>query len=501
MDTGAMSPAEGQKAFTDPGGVSAAHLHEGDPLPMLRPPCGKMNDSRLWPRGVQGPAPPSAPYPNMATGKGIESSLRRSDCPSPRRPPASPRHGAGAAYPEESRELAPPVAPGTVLTPRPPSDGVARRKVGASRREKSSDSFASSGKPTGTMLPPVPLTARERSVRSPEESLGGSGSSSFSARQRSDRSGSQRTRTSAQAPQKAPSSARRENSERRKEQEMSQNCEPASPDSTWSARPGQRSTPNGRESPSSAGERSESVGHAPQRRKASDFFLANFEDGMLSLNGPDISESKEASNEGEPASSFQSIMEQMERDRELYEEKTIALATGGSRPGTSTASASTAAVSMPSTADVAPPAQDLEPLEPPEAQGDLSEAAQLPVDDSLAPQPTQGSIGEVAQVSESPLADEPDMGESLIAAALREAGFNPDSVAVSDLMGLEESPLETEESPLETVSEVKEGGRWQKSSKSWAAERAKRKKERYGLRSGAATPCSSAGRATPAPEC
>lgn len=150
----------------------------------------------------------------------------------------------------------------------------------------------------------------------------------------------------------------------------------------------------------------------------------------------------------EPSSSFVQVMEEMEREKELWHEKTMALL--ASTPNLSTAPGSTSTSSTaPTAATAATPVPDPSPVE-------LEELPEMEME-----------LPEVEQV-------EP----SLIAQALRDAGL--EETSFMDLSA-------------ETLTEAREPRTWRSSSKSWAAQVARRKKERCS--SGRATPCS--GRETP----
>lgn len=291
------------------------------------------------------------------------------------------------------------VAPPTFLTPRPPETPPSRRRgpapVVAEEVRKGSS----------MSLPPLPLTARER--RDGREELGASGSSISSRR-----SGSR-------------------------------GLQPTPP-SKEKKKPPMPKAPSPKEEASSRA--SSSLG--PSRPSSGDQKASEVE-----LEAPELEDV-----EPKPCQVPQ-VVEEMEREKELWNEKTLALLS--SNPNLS-AYASTA------TAPSSPPSIDATTAEimswmPPDAG----------VDEALTEQP------------EPDTAEPLDLGDSLIAQAMREAGLNPDQTSFTDLA--------SEPSMVEVPERCGTSRSWRSSSKSWAAQLAKRKKER--CNSGRATPCS--GRETP----
>eukprot|EP00930_Biecheleria_cincta_P072127 TRINITY_DN59573_c0_g1_i1.p1 TRINITY_DN59573_c0_g1~~TRINITY_DN59573_c0_g1_i1.p1 ORF type:complete len:472 (+),score=87.25 TRINITY_DN59573_c0_g1_i1:36-1451(+) len=435
-------------------------------LPTLRAPvCGKLgnvkNLQRTWPREAMPPAPPGHPVSN-AYGKGVESAVRRPDlCTA-----ASPRYdherhldfGSGA-YPAQS-------AGG--MTQRPPADiapprGAGRRPASL-RRAPSCDAGSGRGEKSGDCsLPPVPLTARERYGSSPEEALGGSGSSAFSERGR-DRSGSRRTRT--KQPPAAPQKARSGDYSCEKPAATSSRKSQASSHRPASPRCWQASSPGSTDVPSSLAcsgyfsPATSPAGHSEFAGTALNSFSSP----------PVVEQKKEQEPQEQGASPFRSILEEMEREREMWNDKTISLMSG-SRPGTASGSRPASSAGHQAA----------------EAGKQAAEAASQDSREAHAPEP------------EATLAPEDaDLGESLIAQALWKAGMDPSVVAVSDLepQNLEQIDDRSVEADSRPSSRRES---WQASSQNWAAERARRKKERLaaGLRSGAGTPCGSTGSLTP----
>jgi len=368
-----------------------------------------------------------------------------------------------AAYPrcpEEASGYGSCAYPEAGLTPRPPDAPRAARRPNG-RRAPSYDSSAPSEKTRDT-LPRVPLTARERSVCSPEEvrrdEFGGSGSSGFSTARgaRSDRSESRRPKAVPAADKAETRLSRSQDGEKRSASRTqkahrapSPRHFPSSPGSTaTTAAPSQGLSGRGSPAPSGAGH--------------------NESAGALSL------ASSQAGPEG--ASSFQSIMDEIERDREMWTLKSTALR-NESRPGTA---------SRPGTSS--------QPVKCDQTEAQL-EGSELPDEEegkAPAELPKEVSFAEPkVEITEEvkALELEVDLGESLIATAMRNAGLDPESIAISELV------VEQEEATPQEDAIPEEGtARWQMSSKNWAAERARRKKERC---SGAGTPCGS-GRQSPA---
>jgi len=479
--------------------VSSSPRHHAtagpDGLPTLRaPPCGKLgnvkNLQRTWPREAMPPAPPSHPV-SSAYGKGVESAVRRPDlCAA-----ASPRYdherhldfGSGA-YPHEAAR-GPPVQSASCLTPRPPSDIApargAGRRVGSLRRAPSSDGGSGRGEKSGDCsLPPVPLTARERYGNgSPEEALGGSGSSAFSERGR-DRSGSRRTRTKQPpaAPQKARSSHSCEKpaaaAASQKSQASSQR--PASPRCWQPSSPGSTGVPSSLACSGYFSPATSPAGHSEFAGTA----LSSFS------SAPVVEQKREQDPQG--ASNFRNILDAIERQRDMWNDRTSSLMSG-SRPGTAASGTRPASSSGNQVAEAAS-------QEPPEVASEtLAPAASALEEDSPG--------AEAPEPEAAPAAEDPDLGESLIAEALRKAGMDPSVVAVSDLEKIQSSEKSAEAHDSGTLEPVAEAdsrpsshrGSWQASSQNWAAERARKKRERLaaGLRSGAGTPCGSTGRLTP----
>jgi len=292
------------------------------------------------------------------------------------------------------------------------------------------------------------------------DEFGGSGSSGFSTARgaRSDRSESRRPKA-VPAADKAETRLSRSQDVEKRSASRTQKAHrapsprhfPSSPGSTaTTAAPSQGLSGRGSPAPSGAGH--------------------NESAGALSL------ASSQAGPEG--ASSFQSIMDELERDREMWTSKTTALR-NESRPGTASRPGTG---SQPAKCDQTE--AQLEGSELPNEEQRAAEGkapSELPKEVSFAEPKVE--ITEASSDEVKALELEVDLGESLIAAAMRNAGLDPESIAISELM------VEPEEATPEEGT-----ARWQMSSKNWAAERARRKKERC---NGAGTPCSS-GRQTPA---
>lgn len=380
---------------------------------MLRP-CAKLGDSsKLTPRRL----PPCEGF---------------SEAASPRR-----FGGVTNAYPE-NQDVRGPAAP-LPLTPRPPAEGPEGRS--ARRRHAGAGATGATApmeeRKVATSLPPVPLTAREAR---PRDEFGASGSSMASG-----------------ASARRPKDPKERTSERRK---------PPMPKA-----PSPKDEVSSRAS-SSQGRPSSGVPALWDLDLAPELFTSELGE-VLTENA----ESSEQANEdldpfsaelgrargsrpqtwNEPSSSFVQVLEEMEREKELWHEKTMALLS--STPNLSTAPGSTSTSSTaPTAATAATPVPDPSPVDEELAEAEMDELPEAEMDE--------------------PPSDEPQ--PSLIAQALRDAGLDPEETTFMDM-----------DLSSETLTEAPRT--WRSSSKSWAAQVARRKKERCS--SGRATPCS--GRETP----
>lgn len=174
-----------------------------------------------------------------------------------------------------------------------------------------------------------------------------------------------------------------------------------------------------------------------------------------------------------PSPGFLSLLEQMENEKQMWEERPLGLIAGSaSRPGT--AGNAAAAASRPGTAS-APPAGATE------TQG----ADTLPCTDDVE-EVVVADVAPLTSEAHDVLEDEPD-GESRIAAALRDMGVEPSVEAVAEFVRSGETP----------AGQSRPASSWASSSRLWAAQRMRRKKERRGPRSGAGTPVAAAAGNTP----
>lgn len=377
---------------------------------MLRP-CAKLGDSsKLTPRRL----PPCEGF---------------SEAASPRR-----FGGVTNAYPVENQDVRGPAAP-LPLTPRPPAEGPEGRS--ARRRHAGAGATAPEERKVATSLPPVPLTAREAR---PRDEFGASGSSMASG-----------------ASARRPKDPKERTSERRKPPMP----KAPSPKDEVSSR---ASSSQGR--PSSGAPALWDLDLAPElfTSELGEVLAENAESSEQANEDLDPFSAELGRARGsrpqtwnEPSSSFVQVLEEMEREKELWHEKTMALLS--STPNLSTAPGSTSTSSTaPTAATAATPVPDPSPVDEELAEAEMDELPE-------------------AEMDELP-SDEPQ--PSLIAQALRDAGLDPEETSFMDM-----------DLSSETLTEAPRT--WRSSSKSWAAQVARRKKERCS--SGRATPCS--GRETP----
>ncbi|CAE7328210.1 dennd5b [Symbiodinium natans] len=359
-------------------------------LPELRMKC----DGKLTPRS----RPPAAPGVRRV-GSYQDAALDS---------PTSDQTSTGGAYPE----VAPPAS---CFAPRPPAELPARSSGRRVQAEKSQTPRQKGG---STSLPPVPLTARERYRQSPD--LGASGSSVSSARRSRDsrdrdRSSSQHARTVAGVPS----------------QELGTKSEPsrklANTVAAVAAKPPQARAA----SPEIRGPSSE----APSCPSPAILDLLNDALGQEEVR----------------RSSFHDILDEMEREKELWNEKMVALLSSSPSPP-------------------APPAAS----SPSQLQNEAATVEEaVPSELDVEPPPAE------------PLEDV-ELGESVIARAMREAGIDPESTSMADLFAAA-GDAEIGEIAEEVSEASTSRGGWRSSSRSWAAQLARRKKGRCG--SGRTTPC------------
>lgn len=228
-------------------------------------------------------------------------------------------------------------------------------------------------------------------------------------------------------------------------------------------------------------------------------FNSWLEDGAPEL-APGAAEGTTTEQKSSPRNGKPSLLEEMERERMMWESKTIALCGSSSRPSTANASAFAGSTTAPCTPGSAAPSTGVvrassSVFEPQQIHEER--AAEEAVDGGLASRPdemesasTQNKVEDIenGQTSGGPPAliqDDADEGPGLIAAALLAAGLDNcdiepvDAPTAGDLAGADVMPS--------TPS------KWSSAAKTWAAERLRKKKDRGGLRSGAATPCGSTG--------
>lgn len=491
---------------------------------MVRPPPSKL--APPLPRVRGWPPAPSTP-PAQGLGKSIESVMRpvppAALGPSLRSPPSS---ASAAVLDNLDPDLFPrgfepgpggfEPGPGGVLTPRPPSSGLpgARRPP----RRASSEGPDSAGRDaplsardraTPRERPPLhvpPLTARER--REPAEAAKQPRSSSHSRRTPREREGSRPTSAGARPEERPEARPMRGSSARHTSKDG------GAPLGGYPEKSPARGEPRPRvasQSRTSRPPRSppEQVASSPSPRSELSCELAEHslsgstcEPVMASPTAAALAivAAEQASPDAAagPSPGFLSLLEQMENDKKMWEEKMLSLMAGpSSRPGTA-GSATAGAASRPGTAS-APEvrAEELRagadeeaqasssPFVEDEEEGNVAESVPASPDihsrTEDAASPSSSSSSSVAPEAE----EEP--GESLIAAALRAAGVEPSLEAVADFVRGGEKP----------AGQRRQSSSWAWSSKQWAAERLKRKKERCGSRSGAGTPLGAAAGNTP----
>ncbi|CAE7810287.1 dennd5b, partial [Symbiodinium microadriaticum] len=279
----------------------------------------------------------------------------------------------GGAYPE----VAPPAS---CFAPRPPAE-LPSRSTGRRAQGERATCQTPRQKGGSTSLPPVPLTARERHWQSSDP--GASGSSVSSARrslpERDGRSSSQHARTVTGAPSKE-SGTKSEPSRK-----LAQTTKPPSRETASPVFAGYSSAP----SPES--HESESREEGPRAWE------------MPSCPSPAIMDvlSDALGQEDVRRNSFHDIISEMEREKELWNEKMVALLSSSPNP------------------PVTAPSSDPSQLPSNTAATD---EAEVPSELDMAPPP----------LTVEPLKDV-DLGESVIARAMREAGMDPESTSMVDL--------------------------------------------------------------------
>jgi len=187
-----------------------------------------------------------------------------------------------------------------------------------------------------------------------------------------------------------------------------------------------------------------------------------------------------------PSAGFLSLLEEMESERRMWEEKTMSLVAGVRSPGRPATAASAPVLpgSRPGTGSIAVAAAQGRA-----AAGDspAAEAAQEEGVAQLADGLPVASFGALEGVNED-WREEAEEASGRIAAALRAAGVEPSLEAMAELVRCSESPAGRNTLGTST---------WASSSRMWAAQRMRQKKEHCGLRSGATTPVASAAGNTP----
>jgi len=513
-------------------GAAAAAAAAAEELPMVRPPPSKLGGPgagpalprvRQWPRAPTAPTAPTAP-PASGKSKAIESTARSPGLyPSPRGPPL-PR--ASSAEPNESPFCGVPHRPrsweaGGSEVPRPPSVGPC---CGARRPGRRAASEGLEGRESplsareATMLrerPPVhvpPLTAREgRGAAGPKQSR----SHSHSRRTPRDREARPEEREARPGPGPGGYPAKETGGD---EWAKSRAAYPPIPRSSTSqsppphhaakaeAAPGQLRPP-----PSPA----RNSGGSPRTLPSSGMrqsMEAEAELGVAqaspssSLDIPSLASQgaqRSASSPSGPSAGLEAMLAEMEREREMWDAKRLNLlsVTSPSRPGTASASTAPCPTSRPSSALAASQSWGTSapsPQHPVEALG--TPATGLPsAEDALAGESSEEGVADSAPGSRtaSPLeqavveteecaegsAGEDEDGDGRIAAALRAVGVVPSPTAMASLV------RHSDAAPANS--------RWISSSRQWAAQQLRRKKERCGLRSGATTPAGSAAGNTP----
>jgi hypothetical protein len=470
-----------------------------DALPSLHtPPCSKLGGEtklqRLLQRPVPSPAPPGVPP--TSGSKSIESSLRRPPVAAGMLPP-SPRHRSSpsspvdfdvaspnGAYPQTNRcsmvAVAGELAMSGSLTPRAPSVDAPRgasRRPNASSHSNSHRTPSSDGSAYGSLratLPAVPLTARDNMLcveQASVQEIIALSHGLHSARTRS----SSRSSGSRQVP-----------------------CGPAKEEHSR------------RVSSNHSAKRTYSIDAVIDSRQASPRLPSQQEDSYELLNiaanacsvlsqspsGTLVLQNASADSSKEPEGGsigFRNILEGMNRDREIWESKISSLVcTAGIENDASTESGTGSSPVPPSSAQSQakhassssrPCSARAKQLKTEESVGSFQSPSESTSADSLID--TLGLPGNVDNSSDgSRVLDDVDLGESLIATALKEAGLDPALMESSELMVADIEPSTS-------LSSTRSGdSHWASASKGWAAERLRRKRE-SALRSSAGTPADS----------
>ncbi|CAE7034036.1 dennd5b [Symbiodinium sp. CCMP2592] len=261
--------------------------------------------------------------------------------------PTSDQTSTGGAYPE----VAPPAS---CFAPRPPAE-LPSRSTGRRAQGERATCQTPRQKGGSTSLPPVPLTARERHWQSSDP--GASGSSVSSARrslpERDGRSSSQHARTVTGAPSKEPGSKSEPSCK------LAQTVKPPSRETASPVFAGYASAP----SPQSRGSR-EGEGEGGVAWE------------MPICPSPAILDvlSDALGQEDARRNSFHDIITEMEREKELWNEKMVALLSSSPNPPVTATvpdpdpsqlpsdRASATEAEVPSELDVAPPPLTVEPL-------------------------------------------------------------------------------------------------------------------------------------------
>ena len=334
------------------------------------------------------------------------------------------------------------------LTPRPPAEApegrAGRRRAGAAHGHLQSGHGTPEEKKSSTSLPPVPLTARESHRE--REDLGGSGSSITSG----------------------PASARNGSGSRSGSRGLAPK-EKGKPPMPKAPSPHEASS---RASSSQGYSRPSSGAAAFLEMLAMDVELTSRETLEVDLQPNPLDFSAElgraygAVEAPQVPNCFEEVVGEMEREKDLWHEKTLALLSSLTLTTAPTSSASSTALER----TVAPTSAS--PVQPLAGDGGAAEGGGH----------GEGGKGSAERLGADLVAEpcEVEPGPSLIAQAMRDAGLDPDT-SLTDLAS---------ETSLAEAHELRD---WRSSSKSWAKQLARRKKERCS--SGRASPCS--GRESP----
>lgn len=450
-----------------------------DALPSLHtPPCNKLGGEtklqRLLQRPVPSPAPPGVP-PTPGS-KSIESSLRRPPVAAGMLPP-SPRHRSSpsspvdfdvaslsGAYPQTNRysmvAVAGQLAMSGSLTPRAPSLDAPRgasRRPNASSHSNSRRTPSSDGSAYGSLLatlPPVPLTARDNILCVEQASV-----QEIIALSQGLHSARTRSSSRSSGSRQVPFGPAKEDIEVIDSRQAASLRLPSQHEDSY--------------------ELLHIAGNACQSPSGTLVLQNAFTDSSKVVEGGSIG--------------FRNILEGMNRDREIWECKISSLVcTAGIEKDASTESG-TGSSPVPPTSSQSqakhassssrPGSARAKPLKTEESFGSFQSPSESTSADSFSD--TLGLLGNMDNSSDgSRVLDDVDLGESLIATALKEAGLDPALMESSELMVADIEPSTS-------LSSTRSGdSHWAFASKGWAAERLRRKRE-IALRSSEGTPADS----------